>query len=201
MARATNEIVLLALREWLASSREPQRVVASRVGSQRAVNQGTTTGGDERAGRGQRVRSSREAGNDRGAKGRREVVGAASMPPSQKGRCSAARLSAAVRGRLAGEPADGDQWAGLKGVSGARACAAGAWLLNARRRVPEPAHREPRTGKPDAGNPPVRFGRAGRSPNLLSDLHRSLRNRNSSQLCARPLAAASLSACPAGWPL
>jgi hypothetical protein len=98
-------------------------------------------------------------------------VGADRLTPSHKGRCSAARLSASVRGRLAGEHADGDQCAALKGVSGARACAAGALLLYALRRVPEPVHREPLTGKPDAGNPPVRFGRAGRSPNLPSDPH------------------------------
>ena len=169
--RSPNEIVLLALREWMASSRKPQMVGDSMVGSQRDVNQGTTVGGDERACRGQSVRSSMEAGNDRGAKGRRKVVGAARLPPSHKGRCSAVRLSASVRGRLAGEQVVGDQWAALEGVSGARACAAGALLPNALRRVPEPAHREPLTGKPDAGNPPVRFGRAGRSPNLLSDLH------------------------------
>jgi hypothetical protein len=142
------------------------------VGSQSDVNQGTTVGGDERACRGQSVRSSEEAGNDRGAKGRRNVVVAGGVNPTHKGRCSAARLCASARGRLAGERTDGDQWATLKGVSGARACAAGALLLSALRRVPEPAHREPRTGKPDAGNPPVRFGRAGRSLTLLSDLHR-----------------------------
>jgi len=30
-------------------------------------------------------------------------------------------------------------------------------------RVPEPVYQRPRTGKPDAGDPPVRFGREGRS--------------------------------------
>ena len=73
--RSPNKIVLPALREWNASGREPQMVGDSRVGSQRDVNQGTTVGGDERACRGQRVRSSEEAGNDRGAKGRRKVDG------------------------------------------------------------------------------------------------------------------------------
>ena len=141
------------------------------VGSQRDVHQGTTASGDERAGRGQSVRSSEEVGNDRGAKGRRKVVVAAGMDPAHKGRRSAARLCASVRVHLAGVLAVGDQWAALKGVSGVRACAAGALLLNALRRVPEPAQREPLTGKPEAGNPPVRFGRAGRSFNLLSDLH------------------------------
>ena len=42
------------------------------VGSSGDVNQGTTVGGDERACRGQSVRSSWEAGNDRGAKGLEE---------------------------------------------------------------------------------------------------------------------------------
>ena len=143
------------------------------AGSSDDVNQGTTVGGDERACRGQSVRSSEEAGNDRGAKGRRNVVVTAGVQPTHKGRRSAARLCASVRGRLAGVQAAGDPWAALKGVSGAQACAAGALLLNALRRVPEPAHREPRTGKPDAGNPPVRFGRAGRSLTLLSDPHPS----------------------------
>ena len=81
-ARATNKIVLSALREWNASGREPQMVGGSMVGSQRDVNQGTTASGDERAGRGQSVRSSEEAGNDRGAKGRRKVVVAAGMDPA-----------------------------------------------------------------------------------------------------------------------
>ena len=169
--RSPNKIVLPALREWSASGREPQMVGDSMDGSQRDVNQGTTAGGDERAGRGQSVRSSWEAGNDRGAKGRRKVVGTARLAPSHKGRRSAARLCASERVRLAGGRAVGAQWAALKGVSGACACAAGALLLNALRRVPEPAHREPLTGKPDAGNPPVRFGRAGRSFHLLSDPH------------------------------
>ena len=41
--------------------------------------------------------------------------------------------------------------------------------LSASSPEPEPAHRKPRTGKPDAGNPPVRFGReGGASPLLLS---------------------------------
>ena len=65
-------------------------------GSSDDVNQGTTVGGDERAGRGQSVRSSEEAGNDRGAKGRRNVVVAAGGLPSHKGCGSAARLCAAV---------------------------------------------------------------------------------------------------------
>lgn len=129
--RSPNEIVLSALREWIASDREPLMVGDSRVGSQRDVNQGTTAGGDERAGRGQSVRSSEEAGNDRGAKGRRKVVVTARVKPTQKGRCSAARLCASVRGKLAGVQAVGDQWAALKGVSGARASS--GWCVASRR--------------------------------------------------------------------
>ena len=159
--RSPNEIVPAALREWIAAAGAPQVVGDSMVGSHREVNQGTTAGGDERACRGQSVRSSVEAGNDRGAKGRRNVVVAAGMDPSHEVRRSAARLCASVRWRIAGVQADRGQWAARKRVSEARACAAGALLPNALRRVPEPAHREPRTGKPDAGNLPVRFGREG----------------------------------------
>ena len=138
--RSPNEIVRPALREWIASGREPQMVGDGMFGSSGDVNQGTMVGGEERACRGQSVRSSAEAGNDRGAKGRRKVVGVGGVNPFPKGRCSAARLSAAVRVHLAGEQADGDQWAARKRVSGARACAAGAGLPNALPRVPEPAH-------------------------------------------------------------
>jgi hypothetical protein len=44
------------------------------VGSSNDVNQGTTVEGNQRVRRGQSVRSSEEASNDRGAKGRRKVV-------------------------------------------------------------------------------------------------------------------------------
>ena len=129
--RSPNEIVLPALREWNASGREPQMVGDSMDGSQRDVNQGTTVGGNQRACRGQSVRSSEEAVNDRGAKGRRNVVGAASVDPSRKGRRSAARLCASVRGRLAGVQTAGDPWAALKGVSGARASS--GWCVASQR--------------------------------------------------------------------
>ena len=127
-------------------------------GSSSEVNQGTTAGG-ERTGRGQSPRSSDETGNDRGAKGGRDVVLGQSGIPSQKGPCSAVRLFARTQGQnLPGscwqpksEPPD-------KQVSGASACAASATLLKALSRVPKPVHRAPRTGKPDAGKPPVRFG-------------------------------------------
>ena len=57
-ASSPNKIVLPALREWNASGREPQMVGDGMWGSSRDVNQGTTAGGDARAGRGQSVRSS-----------------------------------------------------------------------------------------------------------------------------------------------
>jgi hypothetical protein len=89
------------------------------AGSSGDVNQGTTVGGDKRACRGQSVRSSWEAGNDRGAKGRRNVVVAAGMDPTHKGRRSAARLCASVRRRVVWGPTAGDQWAAWEQVSGA----------------------------------------------------------------------------------
>ena len=57
-----------------AAGGEPQMVGDRMVGSLSDVNQGTTVDGKERVHRGQSVRSSEEAGNDRGAKGRRKVV-------------------------------------------------------------------------------------------------------------------------------
>ena len=70
--RSPNKIERPALREWSASGREPQMVGDGMFGSPCGVNQGTTVGG-KRAGRGQSPRSSEEAGNDRGAKGRRKM--------------------------------------------------------------------------------------------------------------------------------
>ena len=89
------------------------------VGSSGDVNQGTTAGGEKRACRGQSVRSSWEAGNDRGAKGRRNVVVAAGLDPTQKGRPSAARLIASERRRVVWGQTDGGQWAAWEQVSGA----------------------------------------------------------------------------------
>jgi len=102
-----------------ASGRAPQMVGDGMVGSAGDVNQGTTVGGGNRAGRGQSVRSSEEAGNDRGAKGRRNVVIAAGLDPTQKGRRSAARLCASVRRRVAWGQTVGGQWAAWEQVSGA----------------------------------------------------------------------------------
>ena len=71
------------------------------VGSSGDVNQGTTAGDEERAGRGQSARSSEEVGNDHGAKGRRDVVPMGELRPSHKGRHSAVRLSVSARWQTA----------------------------------------------------------------------------------------------------
>ena len=124
--RSPNEIVRPAPREWSASGREPQMVGDGMSGSPSDVNQGTTAGG-ERVGRGQSPRSSEEAGNDRGAKGGRDVVLGAGKTPSQKGPGSAARLCARMR-RQTGLGVRRRPDSGPPGtqVSGARAGAAGA---------------------------------------------------------------------------
>jgi len=156
--RSPNKIVPAALREWNASEGEPQMIGDGMVGSSSDVNQGTTAGG-KRAGRGQSPRSSEEAGNDRGAKGGRDVVLGAVKTSSQKGPGSAARLSARMRRKTGLEaPCRPDNGPPVKEVSGAQACAAGATPPKPWSRESEPVHRKPRTGKPDAGKPPVRFG-------------------------------------------
>ena len=156
--RSPNKIVRPALREWNASGREPQMVGDGMFGSLSDVNQGTTAGG-QKAGRGQSPRSSEEASNDRGAKGDRDVVLGAVAIASRKGPGSAARLSARMHRRTGlGMERRPDSGPPENQVSGAQACAAGAIPLKPRSRVPEPVHRKPRTGKPDAGEPPVRFG-------------------------------------------
>ena len=109
--RSPNEIVRPALREWNASGREPQMVGDRMVESSDDVNQGTTAGGDKRVCRGQSVRSSEEAGNDRGAKGRRKAVPEGERRPSREGRRSAARLSASVWRRTAWPTPGHWQWA------------------------------------------------------------------------------------------
>ena len=128
------------------------------VGSSNDVNQGTTAGG-QRTSRGQSPRSSEEAGNDRGAKGGRDVVWAGLEQASHKGPGSAARLFARMR-RNTGLEGSGLVHSGPppNKVSGANACAAGNDSSQAWSRVSKPVHRQPRTGKPDAGEPPVRFG-------------------------------------------
>ncbi len=90
------------------------------------VNQGTTAEG-QRLGRGQSPRSSPEAGNDRGAKGGRDVVWIHRQHPSQKGPGSAARLFA----RTHRNTGLGCSWlvrsgSPVKQVSGTQVCAAGA---------------------------------------------------------------------------
>jgi hypothetical protein len=156
--RSPNKIVPPALREWNASGGEPQMIGDGMVGRSSDVNQGTTADG-ERIGRGQSPRSSEEAGNDRGAKGGRDVVLGDVESRSRKGPCSAARLSARMQWKTTlGDRRRPDSGPPAKQVSGAQACAAGATHPRALSRVPEPVHRKPRTGKPDAGKPPVRFG-------------------------------------------
>src|SRR5258705_9766169 len=81
------------------------------VGSSGDVNQGTTAGGDKRCCRGQSVRSSEEAGNDRGAKERRKAVPEGERRPSREGRRSAVRLCASARRRTAWPPFGRWQWA------------------------------------------------------------------------------------------
>ena len=128
------------------------------VGSSSDVNQGTTAGG-QRAGRGQSPRRSQEAGNDRGAKGGRDVVSGTETTSSHEGLCSAARLSAQMRRHTGLEAVRyPDSGPPVNQVSRAQARAAGATLLKALSRMPGLVHRQPRTGKPDAGEPPVRFG-------------------------------------------
>src|SRR5213083_68357 len=83
--RSPNKIERPALREWNASGREPWMVGDRMVGSSGDVNQGTTVGDDKRACRGQSVRSSDEASNDRGAKGRRKAVPGVELRPSREG--------------------------------------------------------------------------------------------------------------------
>ena len=148
------------------------------LGSSSDVNQGTTVGG-QRTDRGQSPRSSKEAGNDRGAKEGRDVVLGRSGIPSHKGPCSAARLIARMQGQnLPGTRRQPNSEPPATQVSGAQACAAGATLPKALSRVPEPVHQRPRTGKPDAGEPPVRFGwRATARAVLYPHCRLSLRDR------------------------
>src|ERR1700741_668426 len=86
------------------------------VGSSGDVNQGTTAGGDKGFCRGQSVRSSEEAGNDRGAKGRRKAVPEGERRPSREGRRSAGRLSASVRRRTAWPTPGHWQWAETQSI-------------------------------------------------------------------------------------
>src|SRR5438105_11745691 len=141
-----------------ASSRDPQMIGDGMVGSSSDVNQGTTAGG-KRIGRGQSPRSSEEAGNDRGAKGGRDVVLAAVEHAFQKDPSSAARLnrSDAPENRACILIVCRQWTACMSGELGETLC---GWCDSSQTwsRVPEPVHQQPRTGKPDAGEPPVRFG-------------------------------------------
>ena len=116
--RSSSRIEWPALREGNASGRETQMVGDRMVGSSGDVNQGTTAGDDQRACRGQSVRSSEEASNDRGAKGRRKAVLGAEQRPSREDRRSAARLSASVRRKTAWLRFVCRQWAARNWVSG-----------------------------------------------------------------------------------
>jgi len=113
---AHNTIALPAQGEWSAAGGGPQMIGEGRPGSSSDVNQGTTTG-DERASRGQSVRRSAEASNDRGAKGRRKAVLGAGWRPSRKGRHRAARLSVLARWQTAWLKPACQQWAAHDWVS------------------------------------------------------------------------------------
>ena len=182
--RSPNKIVPPALREWNASGGEPQMVGDGMVGSLSDVNQGTTAGGI-RAGRGQSLRSSEEAGNDRGAKGGRDVVWDGAVTFFQKNQHSAARLSVlAYRKTGLDVPRRTHSEPPAKRVSRAQACAAGATLPKAQSRVPEPVHPiGPRTGKPDAGKPPVRFGWGATEPSVLYPHFDPIQNQLSLSRC------------------
>ena len=151
--RSPNQRVRSALREWNGSDREPSMVGDRMVGRSGEVNQGTTAGGGNGAGRGQSLRRSAEASNDRGAKGGRNVVLGARRVPSHQGPGSAARLFARMRRNtgpgVGSAPDSGPSRA--SGRSGAQACAAGRSHPDALISRPGQMHREPRTGKPDAG--------------------------------------------------
>ena len=120
------------------------------VRSTNEVNQGTTAGG-ERIGRGQSPRSSEEAGNDRGAKGGRDVVWSDLEQASQKGPGSAARLCARTR-RKTGLECSRSVHSGppAKQVSEAKAYAAGATPPKPGVECLSQSIAPPRTGKPDA---------------------------------------------------
>jgi hypothetical protein len=83
--RSPNKIGRPTLREWSASGREPQMIGDRMVGSSGDVNQGTTAGDDDRACRGQSIRRSGEASNDRGAKGWGKAVSGGERRPSHEG--------------------------------------------------------------------------------------------------------------------
>lgn len=141
--RSPNKIERPALREWSASGREPQMVGDGMFGSSSDVNQGTTAGG-ERASRGQSPRSSEEAGNDRGAKGDRDVVLDDVGIPSHKGPGSAARLCARLH-RITGlgiprRTDSGPFRAG--GMSGAASLRGWCDSSETLSRVPEPVHQD-----------------------------------------------------------
>ena len=123
------------------AAREPQMVGDRMVRSSNDVNQGTTADG-QRIGRGQSPRSSQEAGNDRGAKGGRNVVWINWQHVSQKGLGSAARLFRpdAPEYRAYQRRSD-SQWTACQ--SGERGESLRGWCDSSQAwsRVPEPVHR------------------------------------------------------------
>jgi hypothetical protein len=126
---------------------------------------------NKRACRGQSVRSSEEASNDRGAKGRRKAVLGARLRPSHQGRRSAARLSASVRRRATWPRFVCWQWAARNRVSGSNGdCAAGVFPPSIREQEPEPAHRGTADWKAGCGRsacPVWEGGGALRAPPIL----------------------------------
>ena len=157
-----------------AAGGEPQMVGDGMAGSSGDVNQGTTVGGAQRACRGQSVRSSWEASNDRGAKGRRNVVLGPSARFSHQGSDSAARLSIRTRRntglRRDWEPDSGPPRGGERAGNGN---AAGATLPTALSRVPEPVHRGTTDWKAGCGRPACPVWEGGGVFHHSSDPHRS----------------------------
>jgi hypothetical protein len=105
------------------------------------------------AGGSQSVRSSEEAGNDRGAKGRRKME----VPRTERRNNKPTRVPARAN-RWGNQPSTID-WVDTECLTAG---------LGDEASTPLPLIRDPLTGKPDAGNPPVRFGGRGgaKAPSL-----------------------------------
>ena len=156
-----------------AAGGEPQMVGDGMAGSSGDVNQRTTVGGHPRASRGQSVRSSVEAGNDRGAKGRRKVVLGPSAKLTDEGSDSAARLCVRTCRKtglsLGWEPDSGPpRWGERVGDNGA----AGATHPEALSRVPEPVHRQTTDRKAECGRTACSVWEGGGMYDHSSDPHR-----------------------------
>ena len=134
-------------------------------------NQGDLPWCCKEQGRSQSPRSSDEAGNDRGAKGGRkvEVLGKRALqdklprvPQAKQGRATKRACNQTLvekprkrnRARQKDLCLDGAHWVNLLSLNPNHSASISA--------------KRPLTGKPDAGNPPVRFGGRGRvDPRLL----------------------------------